>query len=155
MSYQTDLNMFSMDETELMLQTYNLRKNLLCFTLIDLCFNILNALSMTNLQLYWINFILGLFIIFGMSGINKYNKSLSNCYGFYLILQIIGRFVFLFNFVLNIFSFILMILMIIINIWILRLLFTFINNIKNLSNDALLQLNQGWNGKQQIIVTTL
>ena len=155
MSYQNDLNMFSMDETELMLQTLNLRKNLLCFTLIDLCFNIINGISMTNLHFYWVNFIFGIFIILGMSGINKYNKSLSNCYGIYLILQIIGRFIFLFNFILNIFSFILMILMIFINIWILKLLFTFTNNIKNLSDDALLQLIQGWNGKQQIIITTL
>ena len=133
MLYQTNITNLSSEELELVKQTYHLRKSLLCFTLIDLVINILNGVSIVNTSYYWINFILGLFIIFGMLGINKYNETQSKCYYIYLGLQIIGRLVFLLNIITNTLNFILNILLIFINVWIMKFLCTFVNNIKMVS----------------------
>lgn len=155
MLYQTNITNLSSEELELVKQTYHLRKSLLCFTLIDLVINILNGVSIVNTSYYWINFILGLFIIFGMLGINKYNETQSKCYYIYLGLQIIGRLVFLLNIITNTLNFILNILLIFINVWIMKFLCTFVNNIKKLSEYDLEQLKSGWDGNQQIIIHTI
>ena len=46
-------------------------------------------------------------------------------------------------------------MLIFINLWIMKLLFTFVNNIKKLSEYTLEQLKSGWDGNQQIIIHTI
>ena len=78
-----------------------------------------------------------LMILLGIVGINRYNKCLVHFYAVYLALELVSRFFLLFYFSWSIASFIFIWLIIFINIWILKLICKYIENLRKLPENEI------------------
>tara|TARA_Y100000991_G_scaffold185298_1_gene149388 strand:- start:58 stop:558 length:501 start_codon:yes stop_codon:yes gene_type:complete len=133
------------------IQLYSVRKSLICIATLDFVLNFFSMLSATtitdetqrNVGIYTYLAICFM-ILLGVVGINRYNKYLVYFYAIYLGLELISRIVFSFYFSWNVFSFIFIWLIIFINIWILKLICKYIENLKNLPSNEIESLKSGW-----------
>ena len=133
------------------IQLYLVRKSLICIATLDFVLNFFLMLSSTtieyetqrNIRTYTY---LGIcfMILLGVVGINRYNKCLIYFYAIYSGLELISRLVLVFYFSWNVFSFIFIWLIIFINIWILKLICKYIENLKKLPPDEIESLKSGW-----------
>jgi len=133
------------------LQVYSVRKSLICIAIIDFVLNFFSIISSSqiddetqrNVGMYTY---LGvcLMILLGIVGINRYNKCLVYFYAIYLGLELISRFFLLFYFNWTVGAFIFLWLIIIINIWILKLICKYIDNLRHLPEDEIESLKSGW-----------
>lgn len=132
---------------------YNLRKILLCIGGIDLFLNMINGILMMNdFQYYFINFLLNFMILFGLIGINRYNITYANCYKYYNIIEIIGRCFITFYVNVNLYYFIINCISIFINIYTIKLILNFGNELNKLNQQQIEDLQNNWKPiKRQII----
>ena len=140
------------------INTFSIRKTLVFIAYIDLFIQIINGFTLvtatntdnssynvSDLHIYgYISFGCAALILIGVCGINRYHRYISYGYGIYLILNILSRLSLIFFFNISPFTFVFSFLILIVNIWLLKLLFKFTSNIKNLSDDDLNELRQGW-----------
>lgn len=133
----------------LKIETYSIKRTLLVFAFIDIFFQLLSTiifLTDNNTSTNSISYISLIFIFFigvGAFGVKNYEYSLAIFYQTYLGVNIIITFIFFF-YVKNIFSFILHLIMFIINIWTIKLLFSFSMHLDNLSPEDISDLQSGW-----------
>ena len=133
------------------LQVYSVRRSLICIAILDFVLNFFSILSSSqiedetqrNVGMYTY---LGvcLMILLGIVGINRYNKCLVYFYAVYLALELVSRFFLLFYFSWSIGSFLFIWLIILINIWILKLICKYIENLRHLPEDEIESLKSGW-----------
>ena len=133
------------------LQIYSVRKSLICIATLDFILSFFSIISNSqiedatqrNIGMYTY---LGvcLMILLGIVGINRYNKCLVHFYAVYLALELVSRFFLLFYFSWSIASFIFIWLIIFINIWILKLICKYIENLRNLPDNEIESLKAGW-----------
>jgi hypothetical protein len=133
------------------IQLYSVRKSLICIATLDFVLSFFSMLSATNIKDEtqrnvgtYTYLVICFMILLGVVGINRYNKSLVYFYAIYLGLELISRIIFAFYFNWNIFSFIFIWLIIFINIWILKLICKYIENLKNLPSNEIESLKSGW-----------
>ena len=130
--------------------TYSIKRTLVCIGFIDFFIQLLNGFSIiqTNdksiLPYGYVCFGCAALILIGIYGINRYYKYISFGYGIYLFLQIITRCILLYFYRIDAFFLIFTLALIFINIWILKLLCRFVNNLKNLPESDLQELKNGW-----------
>ena len=135
-------------------ELYHLKKTLLCIGFLDLFFNLINGIFAQNYSLHYINFVSCLVIVSGLYGINSYNSALSWCYGCYLIIELVVR-VYIFIFAsMGLLNYILSFFIIFVNCYILKLLNLFTNKLKDISDESLLELKNGWIPIKQIVIVT-
>lgn len=133
------------------IQLYSVRKSLICIATLDFVLSFFSMLSSTtiedetqrNIGTYTY---LGIcfMILLGVIGINRYNKCLVYFYAIYLGLELVSRLVLAFYFAWNVFSFIFIWLIIFVNIWILKLICKYIDNLKKLPSNEIESLKSGW-----------
>lgn len=133
------------------LQVYSVRRSLICIAILDFVLNFFSIISSSqiddetqrNVGMYTY---LGvcLMILLGIVGINRYNKYLVYFYAIYLGLELVSRFFLLFYFNWTIGAFIFLWLIIFINIWILKLICKYIDNLRHLPEDEIESLKSGW-----------
>jgi len=133
------------------LQIYSVRKSLICIAILDFVLSFFSILSSStisdetqrNVGMYTY---LGvcLMILLGIVGINRYNKWLVYFYAVYLCLELFSRFFMLFYFSWNLGSFIFIWLIIFINVWILKLICKYIDNLRHLPENEIESLKSGW-----------
>jgi len=141
------------------LQIYSVRKSLICIAIIDFILSFFSILSSStisdetqrNIGMYTY---LGvcLMILLGIVGINRYNKCLVYFYGVYLSLELVSRFFLLFYYSWNLGSFIFIWLIIILNIWILKLICKYIDNLRKLPENEIESLKTGWNPSRYTVI---
>jgi len=141
------------------LQIYSVRKSLICIAIIDFILSFFSILSSStisdetqrNVGMYTY---LGvcLMILLGIVGINRYNKCLVYFYGVYLSLELVSRFFLLFYYSWNLGSFIFIWLIIILNIWILKLICKYIDNLRKLPENEIESLKTGWNPSRYTVI---
>ena len=131
------------------METYSARRTLLIFACLDFFFQMLNGIIFitdkdnTNNIVSIVSFVCAFIILVGVYGIYKYEKSITDFYRFFLIFHIISILISLFftsNLVYYIFSF----LIIILNIWILKILNKFTQNLETLNINDVEDLKSGW-----------
>jgi hypothetical protein len=132
---------------------YHIRKILLCLGSVDLFLNLINGILMMNdFEYYFINFFLNVMIIFGLYGINKYNITYTNCYKYYNIVEIIGRCFVMFYLNINFYYFIVSIVSILINIYTIKLIINFGNELNKLNSEQIEDLNNNWRPLKREII---
>ena len=154
-SEQIQPNLISLDpinENDLIkLQLYSIRKSLIFIATFDFILSFFSILSSStiedetqrNVGMYTY---LGvcLMILLGIVGINRYNKYLVHFYAVYLSLELVSRFFLLFYYTWGLGSFIFIWLIILINIWILKLICKYIYNLRHLPENEIESLKSGW-----------
>ena len=134
----------------LKMNTYSIKRTLIFIAFLDFIFQIINGFSYAldhnnqNLYLSYTSFILATFILIGICGINRYNSCVSQMYGIYVAIKMITFLGIIFYYKLSFFGFIFVLLVIILNIWILKLLCKFFKNLNNLSTQDIESLKSGW-----------
>lgn len=133
----------------LKIETYSIKRTLLVFGFIDIFIQLLYIIifltdnnTSTN-SLSYISLIFLFLIVTGVYGIKNYEYSLAINYQLFLCVNIIIIFIFFF-YVKNIFFFILHLIIFIVNIWTLKLLFSFAMHLNNLSPEDITDLQSGW-----------
>ena len=131
------------------METYSARRTLLIFACLDFFFQILNGIIFvtdkdnTNNIVSIVCFICAFIILVGAYGISNYKKSITDFYRFFLIFHIISIFISLF-FTSNLVYYVFSILIIILNIWILKILNKFTKNLEVLNPIDIELLRSGW-----------
>ena len=132
------------------INTYSIRRTLVLVAFIDFIFQIINGFSYAldhdneTLPLSYVSFTFAAFILAGIYGINRYHSCISKLYGIYIILRIISYTSLLFYYKLSIFGAIFFALIIILNLWIMKLLCKFSDNLSKLSAEDIDSLKSGW-----------
>lgn len=132
------------------INSYSIRRTLVFVAFFDLIFEIINGFyyALNNnektLPLSYTHFICAAFILAGIYGINRYNSCSSRLYGIYIVLRIVSYIAILFSYNLSLFALVFISLIIILNIWIIRLLTIFTSNLQSLSRDDIDSLKSGW-----------
>ena len=132
------------------INTYSIRRTLIMVAFIDFIFQIINGFSFAldndndTLPLSYVSFTYAAFILAGICGINRYHSCSSKLYGVYIILRLISYLSFVFYYKLSLFGAIFFILIIILNVWIMKLLCKFLDNLNKLSAEDIDSLKSGW-----------
>jgi hypothetical protein len=133
------------------MQIYSVRKSLICIATFDFVLNFLSIISSSaienqtqkNIGMYsYLAFCL--MILLGIIGISRYNKNLVYCYAIYLGLELLGRIFLAFYFPWSLGALIFYWLIILLNIWILKLILKYISNLRYLPEDEIQSLRNGW-----------
>lgn len=131
------------------MEAYSARRTLLIFACLDFFFQMLNGIIFvtdkdnTNNIVSIVCFVCAFIILVGAYGISNYKKSITDFYRFFLIFHIISIFVSLF-FTSNLVYYVFSILIIILNIWILKILNKFTKNLEVLNSNDIELLRSGW-----------
>lgn len=131
------------------METYSARRTLLIFACLDFLFQMLNGIIFvtdkdnTNNIVSIVSFLCASIILVGLYGINKYDKSITEFYRFFLIFHVISIFISLF-FTSNLVYYVFSVLIIILNIWILKILKKFTQNLETLNTNDIEELKSGW-----------
>ena len=131
------------------METYSARRTLLIFACLDFFFQMLNGIIFvtdkdnTNNIVSIVCFVCAFIILVGAYGISNYKKSITDFYRFFLIFHVISIFISLF-FTNNLVYYVFSILIIILNIWILKILNKFTKNLEVLNLNDIELLRSGW-----------
>jgi hypothetical protein len=133
------------------LKTYSIKRTLTFIAFFDFLIQIFNGVSFTtqtdnkDIQIYgYVSFACATLILLGIYGINRYYRYISYGYGVYLFLQIVSRLLLLIFYQLNLLTIIFSVILLFVNVWLIKLLCKFTNNIKSLPCDELQELKDGW-----------
>jgi hypothetical protein len=120
------------------IKTFQYSKTLKCFCIFDIILLLLNGVF-----IYWPLIFIAFMPLSGYYGISKYKVCYINIYTCFIFTNLISKFIY-FYYTQYITSVIFNIISIFINIWILELLYKFITNIKQLSQESINDLINGW-----------
>lgn len=127
------------------IKTFEYGRSLKCFCFLDIFLLVMNSL------MYWPLIFVALFPLIGYHGISNYEIFKTNFYSCFLILSTLARISY-FWFFEYVSSYVLNLLGIVVNLWILKLLYKFITNIRNLQKQDLKDLREGWTPEIQRFV---
>ena len=117
---------------------YSMSRSIKCFAIIDIFLVTLWALQ------YWFCLLLLPFPILGYWGAKRYQPGLSTAYGFFLLtFGILGRGMMLMMVDMSLLQQMLQVMVICIQVFILRIVVTFVNEIRDITDDDRLLLEMG------------
>ena len=140
------------------INTYSIRRTLVFVAFIDFIFELINGFSYAldkkndTLPLSYSSFICAAIVLAGICGINRYHSCTSKIYGGYVGFKIIGYFAVIFAYQLNFLALLFFGLIIMLNIWILKLLCKFTSNLNVLLDEDIESLRSGWKPTIQRII---
>jgi hypothetical protein len=146
------------EENIIKINTYSVRSTLVFIAFIDFIFELINGFSYAldnnndTLPLSYSSFICAAIVLVGICGINRYHSCTSKIYGIYVCFKIIGYLAVIFAYQLNFFGLLFFALILMLNVWILKLLYKFTTNLNVLSEEDVESLRSGWKPTIQRII---